>query len=114
MRPLALAMLVCMSTLVSMSPAAAQKELEELRRHNPQRAAAIKRATDIWMSCWYNKVAAAHRRYPDPLTAAEAVFQSCQRYEERLRGLGVSDRAQSLMKQMITRSHFVNSWGRFR
>jgi hypothetical protein len=75
--------------------------------NNEQRIAI---ATKAWVDCVRPKIMPAHRRYPIPQTAAQAVFDSCRLGEMRLRDLGVSDAIQSKLKGMITKTHFVDIW----
>jgi hypothetical protein len=103
--------LVCVTQLL-IAGAAASNELEQLRAQNPARAAAIERATVVWMDCWRGKLDWAHRHYRDPVVAANVVFESCRKQEQALLDLGISDRMQTWMRQTITRTHFIGLWQR--
>jgi hypothetical protein len=76
----------------------------------PDQMKQIEQATFAYFSCVRSKVTPAHRRYPTPYAAAQAVFDSCRKEEAKLRALGVSDAIQNKFKEMMTKTHFVDIW----
>jgi hypothetical protein len=76
----------------------------------PHEMRQLEQASFAYFSCVRSKVTPAHRRYPTPYAAAQAVFDSCRKEEARLRALGVSDAMQNKFKEMMTKTHFVDIW----
>ena len=76
----------------------------------PEETRQIEQATVAYWTCVRSKVTLAHRRYPTPDAAAQAVFNSCRKEEARLRALGVSDAIRNKLKAMMTKTHFVDIW----